>query len=283
MATSARQRADPVPVLSSAVAFTLWTDDPALAARADAAGVERIGVDLERSGKHERQAGRGTFISTHREEALDPLARVLRRGALFARTEPLHRGTRPEVERLLARGVGVLMLPMFRSAGEVEEFAGIVAGRATVVLLLETREALAALEAILDVDGVDEVHIGLNDLSIALELPNRFLVLTGRAVARAAALVRAAGLPLGVGGVGRLHDERLPIPPDLIYAQLARLGATRTLISRAFLGSGPGPIDLGAELARSRARLAELSLSEPAELERARRRLVAATQACPAW
>jgi len=28
--------------------LTLWTADPALAARADAAGVDRIGVDLDR-------------------------------------------------------------------------------------------------------------------------------------------------------------------------------------------------------------------------------------------
>ena len=43
--------------MSAPFRLTLWTADAALAARADAAGVDRIGVDLDRLGKAERQAG----------------------------------------------------------------------------------------------------------------------------------------------------------------------------------------------------------------------------------
>ena len=40
------------------------------AARADAAGVDRIGVDLDRLGKRDRQAGLGSSISPHTEDDL---------------------------------------------------------------------------------------------------------------------------------------------------------------------------------------------------------------------
>src|SRR5687768_5686069 len=77
--------------------FTLWTNDATLASLADRAGVERIGVDLERLGKSERQAGRGTWVSPHTEEDLVRVAGVLKRAALFVRTNPLHTGSVEEV------------------------------------------------------------------------------------------------------------------------------------------------------------------------------------------
>ena len=66
---------------------------------------------------------------------------ALTRSQLFARVNPLHRGSRDEVERLLELGVRVLMLPMFETAEAVARFCTIVSGRATVVPLLETRGA----------------------------------------------------------------------------------------------------------------------------------------------
>src|SRR5687768_18349093 len=72
------------------VVLTLWTGDPRLAARADAAGVDRIGVDLERLGKAERQRGLGTWISAHAEADLAALAPALTRAALFARVNPIN-------------------------------------------------------------------------------------------------------------------------------------------------------------------------------------------------
>ena len=42
------------------VVLTLWTNDPALARRADDAGIDRVGIDLDRLGKAERQQGLNT-------------------------------------------------------------------------------------------------------------------------------------------------------------------------------------------------------------------------------
>src|SRR6185436_12988331 len=63
--------------LADELVLTLWTSDPQLAARADAAGVERIGVDLERLGKRDRQGGLGTWISEHTEADLATVGTAL--------------------------------------------------------------------------------------------------------------------------------------------------------------------------------------------------------------
>jgi hypothetical protein len=263
--------------------LTLWTSDPGLAARADAAGIDRIGLDLERLGKRERQAGLATWISPHTEADLPALAGALSTASLFARTEPLHDGTAAQVDRLVAAGVRVLMLPMFRGADEVARFVEIVGGRARVVLLLETAEAAREIDAIVSVRGVDEVHLGLNDLTLALGLANRFELLAHDVAAEVAVAVTAAGLRFGAGGIGRVADTGLPIPPDLVYAQLGRLGATATLISRAFTGPHPDAVDLAAEVGLSRARLAHWASRPPEELEAARRELSERAAACASW
>src|SRR3712207_5278421 len=107
------------------VVLTLWTADPEQARVADEAGVERIGVDLERLGKRERQRGLGTWISPHREEDLDALAAALTCARLFARVNPLNPDSAREVESVLASGVEVIMLPMVTDAGEADRFAAL--------------------------------------------------------------------------------------------------------------------------------------------------------------
>ena len=70
-------------VATSAASFgdefglTLITDDPVLAAEADAAGVNRIGLDFERLGKAERQAGQNTRLSEHSWDDLAAIAQSL--------------------------------------------------------------------------------------------------------------------------------------------------------------------------------------------------------------
>jgi citrate lyase beta subunit len=263
--------------------LTLWTDDPLLARAADAAGVDRIGVDLETQGKRERQAGLGTWISTHRTGALRELRSVLVRARLFARVNPLHDDTPGEVERLLDLGVGVLMLPMFNTAEEIARFSGIVDGRATVVPLLETARAAEDVARICGVPGLCEIHVGINDLALSLGMKNRFEVLDSELIERVSAAVRDAGLRFGIGGIGRVQDAGLPIPPDLIYAQHARLGARAALLSRAFIHPGTTAAELRAEVLASRARLAHWCTATEAELQEARRALRAAVERSAIW
>jgi 2-keto-3-deoxy-L-rhamnonate aldolase RhmA len=243
--------------------LTCWTADPALAARADAAGVDRVGPDLERAGKAARQLGRNTWISAHREADVDAVAGVLRRARLFARCDPAVDG---QLERLLDGGVAFVMLPMFRDAETVAAACERAGERARIVPLVETREAVDAVEEVLAVPGVDELHVGLNDLSIAFGLPSRMSALVHPAVEHVAQAARAAGARLGLGGIGRAAQDDLPVPASLVYAQHARLGSRAALLSRSFFEDCG---DLGAEVRAARAALATWRVAGDDEHERA--------------
>jgi 2-keto-3-deoxy-L-rhamnonate aldolase RhmA len=185
------------PTTSAELVLTLWTDDAGLARRADTAGIDRIGVDLERLGKAERQRGRGTWISQHRLESLALLAPELRRAAPFARVDPPNPGTARQVEGVIAGGARVVMFPMVSEAREAELCVEAVAGRAVVVLLVESGTAIDNLDELAAVEGVDELHLGINDLSLSLGLANRWQVLAGDIAASAGERVRAAGRRFG--------------------------------------------------------------------------------------
>jgi hypothetical protein len=257
VASARRQRGDPVSLLNATrFVLTLWTDSVELAAAADAAGIDRVGVDLEQLGKRERQRGLGTWISPHRRESLAELRAALEHAQLFARVDPLNPGSSEQVEDLLEHGVEVLMLPMFHTAEEVSSFLDIVAGRARTVLLVETRAACEQIEEILALVNDDELHLGINDLALSLGSRSRFDVLSSAEVERVASCARERCVRLGIGGVGRLDDAHQPIEPDLLYAEYVRLGASASLISRAFLPGPPvDPAALASDVADTRARL----------------------------
>ena len=255
--------------------LTLLTDDIGLAQHADRAGVERIGVDLERIGKADRQAGLDTRLSRHTVEDLARIAAATRQARAFARVNPIHPDSAAEVEAVLAAGAGVVMLPFFRTVAEVERFVRMVDGRAHVMLLVETGAALVRLRDILAVPGIGEVMVGLNDLRLQLGVASHFEVLASPVLDGVAAEVRRAGLPFSVGGIARIDDASLPIPPDLVLAQYPRLHATGAWISRSFLGAMPTACDLSAGIAAARRRLTEWSLAAPESLEEARRDLAA--------
>lgn len=253
--------------------FTLFTASPPVAAVADNGGVDRIGLDLDRWGKANRQ-GPSYRISDHVVGDLVALRRVVRPGALFARADALHSGSRDQVEELLALGADVLMLPMFASAEEAGTFVEMVGGRAKVSLLVETASAAADIAAVVRLAGVKEVFVGLNDLQLSLGLDNRFEVLVSELVAEISARVRERGLRFGLGGIGRAGDETLPVPSSLVYPQLVRLGATSTILARSFLRPGPeGLAGLGGAVAAARAELERLAGSPAERMEDLRRDL----------
>jgi citrate lyase beta subunit len=254
----------------SAFCLTLLTDDPLLARRADRAGVQRIGVDLETLGKAERQAGHDTRLSRHDWDGLARVGAVLERAELFVRLNPLHEGSADEVERALALGAEIVMLPQFRGADELTRFLALVRGRARVQPLVETVAALDGLASILAVPGCDEVMIGLNDLRLEMRQPNHFALLASPRLAHAAQMVRTAGKRLSIGGVGRAGDRALPVPADLVQAQYPRLGATGAWLARSFFNGMPADWDLAEAIAALRGALDGWGGASPEALERAR-------------
>jgi len=232
--------------------LTLFTDDPGLAAAADLAGVDRIGVDLEILGKECRQGELQNWISHHKAEDLLPLRSVIGNARLFARCNPMHADSQREIEQLLDLGVEVLMLPYFQTLDEAVRFIRFVDERAYPVLLVETAEAAGMVQDLCRLDGVEEIHFGLNDLRLSLGWPSHFHVLVSDMLRDKCAQVLEAGVRLGVGGVGRVGDNDLPIPADLVSARIVNLGASASLISRVFFRQ-PFPGCLSDEVGKLRA------------------------------
>ena len=258
--------------------LTLLTDDPALAAEADDAGVARIGVDIDRPGKAERQAGLRARHSTHVLADLARLRPVVRRADLFIRVNPLHSGTAQEVEQALRLGATAIMLPFFRAATEAEAFIETVRGRAKVLLLVETATAALRIREIAALPGIDEIMIGLNDLRLEFRVPSHFEVLASPMMDMLAREVRGADVKLGIGAVARPDSRGLPVPADLVVAQYPRLGATSAWIARSFF-AGQLPMPLGQALDGLRARLSYWAAAKPAALARARDEMLAASRA----
>ncbi len=252
-----------------------------MAAAADAAGADRIGVDIERLGKAERQGGQiAARISSHQLSDLPRLRGVVSRARLFCRLDPPHSGSNDQVERALDLGADSLMLPFFHEAAEAEAFVAAVDGRAETTLLVETAAAAVRIDALAALGGVDEIMVGLNDLSWDCGVASRFLLLTSPLLDSVSRSARAGGKRLAVGGLARWDDQRLPTPADLVYAQYPRLGARGAWLARSFL-DGLGPRDLKSAFAALRDRLDHWGRQDGATLETARRRLQRASVVKP--
>ena len=208
--------------------------DPQSAAEAQHAGIDRVFYDLEYINKAERQRGRNTVISNNSIEDIPQVRKVLTTSELLVRTNPIHAYTEIEVEKAIAYGADILMLPMAMSHRDVEQYIGFVKGRAKVCIMIETAPALARIDDILSVEGVDELFIGLNDLHISMGLSFMFEVLSDGLVEYAAEKCKKKGIPFGFGGIARIGDGILPA--DKILAEHVRLGSSSVILSRTFKG-----------------------------------------------
>jgi hypothetical protein len=209
-------------------------------------GADRIFVDLETLGKNERQGHLDTLISSHSVADVAAVRKVVPPGRLMVRINPINEGTVDEVEDVIAAGADIIMLPMFRTPREVELFVAAVDGRARTMLLVETVGAMESLRECIAVRGVDEVHIGLNDLHLELRKRFMFELLADGTVDRMAQVLNDALVPFGIGGVARVGEGMLPA--ELILAEHARLGSTAAILSRTFHRRAEAVEDIRAQM-----------------------------------
>lgn len=237
------------------------TNVPQVASFAVEQGVDRIWVDLEIIGKQERQGHLDSVISRHVPADVTRLRPHVPPGALLVRINPVHGGTAAEVDDAIARGADILMLPMFTRPDEVDSFCRTVAGRARACLLVETIGAMESLHECIRVAGVDEVHIGLNDLHLQLGCRFMFEPLASGLVDQMAGILNAAAVPFGIGGVARVGEGHLPA--QLLLAEHARLGSQAVILSRTFhrqarsVDAIRAQMDFAGEIAKLRQAFAE--------------------------
>lgn len=212
--------------------FFFITNSPALARFVADNGVDRIFVDLELIGKVERQGHLNTVISRHDISDVAPVRAAVPDKELMVRLNPLHAGSREEIDATIEAGTDIIMMPMFRTAVEVQQFADMINGRCRLCLLVETREAMEAVAELAAIPSVDELHIGLNDLSLSMGLDFMFEPFPLGLVDQMAKVLSSAGKPFGIGGLARA-DEGL-LPARLLMGEHVRLGSSATILSRTF-------------------------------------------------
>ncbi len=236
-------------------------DDSKSAQDAQKASVDRIFYDLEYIGKAERQHGRNAVLSHNSIENIPSIKKVLSTSELLVRTNPIHAYSKMEVEKAIEYGADVLMLPMVMDQHDVETYVNLVKGRAKVCIMIETAAAMARIDKILAVKGVDELFIGLNDLHISMGLTFMFELLNDGLVEYIANKCNKVNMPFGFGGIARIGEGMLP--SDNILGEHVRLGSSSVILSRTFKGVvgvdiNARPVDLSEEVRKVRSRLDEI-------------------------
>ncbi len=225
------------------------TNDPLMGRVALDAGVDRLFVDLEYISKRDRQRGRDTVLNRHTPEDVATMRACLddapAAAELLVRCNPwLEDGrARHEVDTIIRAGADAVMLPYFQTVRQAAHFLEALAGRARAVLLLETPEAVDALDELLSLGGIDEIYIGLNDLSIGYGRRFLFELLADGTVERLCRRIGHAGIPYGFGGVAALGEGILPA--EYVIAEHYRLRSSSVILSRSF-GASLEPAQLKA-------------------------------------
>lgn len=214
------------------------TNRPEIAKIAENSGVDRIFIDMEYIGKSIRQGGMDTVQSHHTVEDIIKIRKIISKAQLMVRVNPIHDKTarycssQEEINAVIDAGADLVMLPYFTTAEEVKHFVKIVNGRTKVFPLLESAKALSIIDEILDIPGIDEIHIGLNDLSLDLGKKFMFELLSDGTVEELCIKFKKKGIPYGFGGIGRIGTGELPA--EYIIKEHYRLGSTCAILSRSF-------------------------------------------------
>lgn len=214
------------------------TNDPQTAIIAENAGVDRIFVDLEYIGKEERQGGLDTVKSSHTIEDIKSIRGAIKKSELLVRSNVIHEATKDycsskeEIDRIIEAGADIIMLPYFKTVEEVKTFIKLVDGRAKTFPLVETKEAVENIDEILEIDGIDEIYIGLNDLSLSYGKKFLFELLCDGTVEKLVKKFKQKGIPFGFGGVASVGKGLLP--SEYVLREHYRLGSSSVILSRSF-------------------------------------------------
>lgn len=214
------------------------TNKPEIAKIAENAGVNRIFVDMEYIGKSKRQGGMDTVQSHHTIEDIKLVKEATTNADVMVRVNPIHEATteysssKEEIDSAIEAGADILMLPFFKTVEEVKTFIEIVNGRVKTLLLVETPEAVVVIDDILEVDGIDEIFVGLNDLSLGYGQKFMFELLADGTVENLCVKFKQKRIPYGFGGIAALGKGMLPA--EYVIREHYRLGSTCVILSRSF-------------------------------------------------
>ena len=214
------------------------TNNPVVARIAENAGVDWIFLDMEVIGKAFRQSGLNTVQNHHTVDDIKRIRKAIKKSKLLVRVNPIHDAvdnypsSKDEIDASIEAGADILMLPYFKTVEEVKTFIHLVNGRAKTLLLLETVEAANLIDEILEVPGIDMIHLGLNDMHLELGMKFMFELLADETVERLGDKIKAKGIPFGFGGIATLDGGALQ--GSMVLKEHVRLGSSMVIVSRSF-------------------------------------------------
>ena len=214
------------------------TNKPAVAEIAEASGVDWIFLDMEFIGKDARQGGLDTVQNHHTVKNVQNIKAAVKKAKVLVRVNPIHEAlpdypsSKDEIDATIAAGADILMLPFFKTVEEVKTFIKLVDGRAKTLLLMETVEAADLVDEILEVPGIDMIHLGLNDMHLELGMKFMFELLANGTVEMLGNKIKAKGIPFGFGGIATLDGGALP--GSMVLKEHVRLGSSMVIVSRSF-------------------------------------------------
>lgn len=221
------------------------TNQPSIAQIAEDAGVNWIFVDMEFIGKDDRQGGLDTVQNHHTIQDIRNVRAAVNKAKVLVRVNPIHKNhegyfdSEEEIDATVEAGADIIMLPFFHTVQEVSDFLGFVKKSnekhnklVKTCLLLESPEAAVLLDEIMNLPSIDMIHIGLNDLHLAMGMKFMFQLLTDGTVEKLANKIKAKGIMFGFGGIAGLHGGDLP--GSFVLKEHYRLGSSMVIVGRSF-------------------------------------------------
>lgn len=214
------------------------TNKPSVAKIAEDVGIDWLFLDMEFIGKDSRQGGLDTVQNHHTVEDVKNIRRTVSMSKVLVRVNPIHEAlpdypsSKDEIDAVIDAGADIVMLPFFKTVEEVKRFISYVDGRAKTLLLMETVEAANLVDEILEVPGIDMIHLGLNDMHLELGMKFMFELLADGTVDMLGEKIKAKGIPFGFGGLATLDGGDLP--GSMVLKEHVRLGSSMVIVARSF-------------------------------------------------
>jgi 2-keto-3-deoxy-L-rhamnonate aldolase RhmA len=199
-----------------------------LTAKGIEAGITGVVVDLEKTGKIERQLLYNTQVNEHFVSDIEKVKKATS-ATIICRInggEFLERG---EIQSCLDAGADEILVPMITSLAEIDTVLAIIKDQARLSLMIETNEAIDLVKQI-NQYPVHRVFVGLNDLSIARNHRNLFLPMVDGTVDY---IRENISTHFGVGGLTH-PGLGSPVRCRLLTNEMKRLGCTFGFLRRSY-------------------------------------------------
>lgn len=197
-------------------------------------GVDQFIVDLERTGKIERQSNLNSFISNHTMLDVEALASQFGSDQMIVRIDFLSCDYLKQIDELSAMGIKNFMVPMFDTSSQIEDLLSKFDCH-NFIPLVETKSAFHQIDKLVHIPAINSFHIGLNDLSLQLKTGSMFDIVTNGVLENTTRQVSLALVERwGFGGVGSSFFDH-KVKPNEVLRHHKHLGSNQVILTRDFL------------------------------------------------